>query len=470
MPRSLALLVLLACASAPIAAAAACNSSDGVVSEDASQLPTPATDQSAPPDLVDGPGRLAEQTLIIDLTRDLDTLSGLRGRYTADTPVLGVRLENRPGFNPAKGCNALIPILYKPRIETLPDGTLLASVENKRFQLAFNPRTETATWARDRDASGQFFWIFPARFGYDQRKKRYGPLTTAYDARYQRLGSSDVNRRWVAEAYLLAVLRIYRRDDLNKGFPLRPLPTGADLQQALATRLGYSCDTRPTELVCVANRLIEKNETAPPNPEIAEDAFRISDAVFGNSGISTGIRQLDFGTGNEQAAALVKDLMPTTVGRDPLYRRPIRKWNIATANRWYDVDGPVANQELSRAEAKALLVRSHAEYIVQESAAWQARIQKAYPDWLSGEQMTLAVFAIDLRNVTGRSLARPPGAASACEVLTATDPLSKEATSGNLALVLSQQRRMRNGLDLIQAMSPPPADLSCLVGPLTPKS
>lgn len=466
--RRLAFALILAFAPAAGWAASKCNSLDGVVAEDASR---PVAETSAPvsPDVEADLGRLAEQTLRIDLSRDLTSLAGLTGRYTTDAPILGIRIENRPGFKSSTGCNALIPYLYKPRIERLADGALRASVEDGRFQTTFDPRTDAWAWLQDKDSSGRFFWIVPSRFGYDGKAKRHSALTVAYDARYQKLALASADRRWVAEAYILSILRIYRRNALNQGYPLRPLPTGRDLHDALAARLGYSCDERPEELVCAAHRLIEMNETAPPNPEIAEDAFRISDAVYGNSGVSAGIRQLDFGTSNEQAQALVRKLFPTTVGDNPLYRRPIRKWSVNTLNAWYGRDGIIANQELSRPEAKDLLVRSHADYIVEAAAAWRKRIDKAYPDWPLGERNAFAVLAIDLQNVTGQVLARPAGAASACEALTWKDPASTEATSGNLALVLSQKRRMRNGVTIVRTWTEAPADLTCLDGPLAAK-
>ena len=447
-------------------AASKCNSLDGVVAEDASRL-APETSAPAPSDAEADPGRLAGQTVRVDLSRDLTSLAGLTGRYTTGVPILGVRLENRPGFKSSTGCNALIPYLYKPRIEALADGTLRASVEDHRFEIVYDPKGDAWAWRQDKDASGRFFWIAPGRFAFDGR--RYSALTTAYDARYQKLPLASAERRWVAEAYILSVLRIYRRNALNAGFPLRPLPTGLDLQNALAARLGYGCDDRPEELVCAANRLIEMNETSPPNPELAEDAFRISDAIYANSGVSTGIRQLDFGTANEQAQGLVRKLLPRTVGDNPLYRRPIRKWSVNTMNVWYSRDGITANQELSRPEAKELLVRSHADYVIEAADAWSRRVAKAYPDWPVGERNAFALLAIDLQNVTGQVLARPAGAASACEALTWRDPASTEATSGNLALVLSQKRRMRNGATVVRTWTAQPADLSCLDGPLAAK-
>ncbi|WP_304219567.1 hypothetical protein [Phenylobacterium aquaticum] len=464
-------LALVLALAAPGIAAARCNSADGIVAEDATELVTDPADDPAPPqdDAVLDAGARAGETIPIDLSRDLTSLTGLRGRYTDDAPVLGLRIENRPGFNPKTSCNALIPVLYKPAIETLPDGTLRASVEQKRFLLEFDPKTVTAAWIQDADPSGQFFWIFPSRFGASSGGKKAWPMTTAYAARYDRLAKGSNDRRWVAEAYMLAALRVYRRNTLNQGFPMGPLPTGADLQAALVAQLGYACDDKPDDLVCVAHRLIEMNETRPPNPEISRDAFRISDAIYENSGVSTGIRQLDFGTGNAQAKALVGKLLPKTVGKDARYRRPVRKWDVATVNRWYGKDGRIANSELSRPQDKALLVESHAAYIIEAAQTWGARLDKAYPDWPPAERTALGMFAIDLENVTGKALARPVGALGACEVMTTRNPASKDATSGNLALVLSQKRRVRNGVALLQTVpSLKDVDMSCLAPMLSP--
>jgi hypothetical protein len=462
--------VLILTLGAATHAAARCNSADGIVAEDASDAigdladAGPVTDDPTPFDA----GLRAAETIPIDLARDLTDLAGLAGRYTDGAPVLGLRIENRPGFNPKTSCNALIPVLYKPSIKTLPDGTLRASVENRRFQLTFDPKTVATPWVQDADRSGQFFWIFPSRFGATASRKPW-PMTNAYSARYQRLDRGSDARRWVAEAYLLAALRVYRRNTLNEGFPKGPLPTGEDLQASLVAQLGYACDDKPEDLVCVAHRLIEMNETRPPNPEISRDAFRISDAIYENSGPSAGIRQLDFGTDNAQAKALVGKLLPKTVGRHARYRQPVRKWDLNTVNRWYGKDGKRANEELSRPQDKALLVESHVAYIIDAARTWDVRLAKAYPDWTPPERTALAMFAIDLENVTGKALARPPQAASACEVMTARNPASKEATSGNLALVLSQKRRVRNGVGLLQTVpSLKDVDMSCLTPLLSP--
>src|SRR5438045_5132478 len=65
-----------------------------------------------------------DQTLILKLEADIDNLITFDGRYTSGVPVLGLRIENYPDFDPQKHCNRVFVQLVKPRIEKI-EGTEL---------------------------------------------------------------------------------------------------------------------------------------------------------------------------------------------------------------------------------------------------------------------------------------------------------------------------------------------------------
>jgi hypothetical protein len=369
--------------------------------------------------------RLDDQTLRIDLSNDITSLTEFTGRLTDGVTVLGVRWENTPNFDHTIHCNAIQPIIYKPRIEVLADGKVRASVEDGRFSIEYDPNALTDPWVQDKDPSKQFFWIFPHLYGHSPKLRTPWQLTQSYNNEFKRAKLGSDKRRWIGEAYLNLSMRLYRQRKLSVGFPTGERPTRADLTTALQTRIGMTCDDLNESLICLTSRLIEENEAAPPGNLISPDAFRVGDALLENSGVSTGIRQLDFGTSNPQAAQMVKKLLPRTVGRFKAgagYRRPIRKWDIKLLNRWYDIDGPRANRELSRPVAKRALISSHVTFLQEAVNDWQAKINNAYPDWSMSDQKALALFAIDLENVSGHRLFLPKLPTLAPKQVTPTIP------------------------------------------------
>jgi hypothetical protein len=359
-----------------------------------------------------------------------------------------MRLENVPGYDSKRHCNAIQPIVYKPRVEHLAGGRVRAWVDKNRFSIEFDPRTERRSFARDPDPSGRFFWIFPDRFGGRGLPK----LTQSYDAAFRKELVGSDRRRWVAEAYFNITLRYYRLRALNQGFPTGWRPSRDDLSKSLLAKLARVCDQQAEDLDCLASRLIEVNEAAPPGNQLAREAFMVGDALLENSGISTGVRQLDFGGSNRQARALAVQLFPTTPGMARPgygYRRPIRAWDIDVQNRWFDADGKSANSELSRDEAKRLLLSSHADFLQEAALSWQLAVDKAYPLWPSPERTALAVIAIDLENVSGYSLRLAPTATKLCDVL--LDPTVVHKIS-NWSIARGQRNRVVNGRSLMSGI------------------
>lgn len=434
--------------SVSVKAEAACNTRAGFVSNQpappsvdqpnvAEVQPAAATVASV---LANMASRYDEQTLKLNLASDITSLAGLSGRYTADTPVLGVRMENLPGYDSHRHCNAIQPILYKPKIEHLPDGSTRASVDQGRFSIVFDPQRETRTWLQDADPTGRFFWIFPARFGV----VALPGITRSYDAAFSQEAPGSVRRRWIAEAYLNLAFRYYRLHAMNVGWPSGWRPTRADLRLTLLRALGHDCASGDVEATCLASDLIELNEVAPPGNTLARANLMIGDALLENSGISTGVRQLDFGTNNPQAIALARSIFRGVRGMDRLgyvYRRPIRAWDIDTQNRWFASDGPIANASLSRDEVKRILLSSHAAYLSSAVTVWQKRVALLYPDWAPSERTAVAVIGIDLENVSGYRLRLPPEARHVCDILSDATLVGKRSNAG---VARDQVRRVRN--------------------------
>jgi hypothetical protein len=168
-----------------------------------------------------------------------------------------------------------------------------------------------------------------------------------------------------------------------------------------------------------------------------------------NSGISTGIRQLDFGTRNEQAAEVGPRLLPMLyeTERGFGYLRAIRLWEVNWLNRWYESVGKEANERLSEPEAKDLLVKSHAQFIAKETKAVGAEVERAFPRWSDEERTLLTIIYIDLKNVTGHRLNLAEGSASYCDVL-------REQTAhggrSNLKVAKLGKKRVANALALFR--------------------
>lgn len=445
----------------PGATWAACNTRTGVVANQ----PPPPTDEEARREAVAesislpaGHTSFDAQVLRLDLARDLTSLTGLTGRYTLGAPVLGVRLENVTGYDPKQHCNAIQPIVYKPKIERLDDGSVRASVEDGRFAISFDPRTETRLYAQDADPTGRFFWIFRPRFGAPLKK-----ITKGYDDAYlaQELGST--RRRWIAEAYINLAFRYHRLKDLNAGMPTGWRPKRDDLRRSLMAALGHDCIDGSAILACMASEVVELNEAAPPGNELAQANFTVGDALLANSGVSTGVRQLDFGSRNTQAAMMATRLFPSLRGMDRLgygYRRPIRTWDIDTQNRWFAVDGRLGNALLSRDETKRMLLASHGTYLRDAVASWRRRLAAAYASFTQEDGTALIVIGVDLENVTGRPLLLPQGATTMCDVLSNTTLTGGRSNAGT---VFNQMKRVRTAQMVISKRASMQAlDWSCL--------
>lgn len=449
---------------------AGCNTQSGLISNQPdTAVIIPAPDEESPDTPPNsgigyqiGVSRYDNQTLLIDLSRDLTDLGKFDGRLTSGAPVIGVRFENLPGFDAAKHCNAIQPILYKPRIERLNQGRIRASVDRGRFHIEFDPKAPPGAWVVDPDPSHQFVWLFPGRFGHSSAGKAWA-LTRNYDGAYQNVPVGSVKRRWIAEAFINLALRQHRQLLMAKGFPSGRRPSRQDLAQVTRNRFGPICDEHAEHLLCLASALIEENEAAPPGDFIAADAFRVGDAIYENSGVSTGIRQLDFGTSNRQAADLVVKLLPATVGRYKPgygYRRAIRKWSVTELNRWYETDGPLANSELSRDEAKNILLESHPIFLQGTVDYWQKQVDAVYPNWPGNEKTALSLLAIDMENVTGRPLLLPKYAKDICIVLGSSE---RWKGSTNSYVVGRQARRVQNGLKMLwNIKGMPDLNWSCL--------
>lgn len=393
------------------------------------------------------------QTLKLDLGKDIEALPGLRGKYTRGIPVIGVRLENLPDFDGSKHCNRITIQVYKPKLERFEGGRVRASVDGGRFAIQFSTREPLPPWRMDEDGSKRFVWIFPGRFG--KLGNRPWKLTENYDAAFQKATHKD-HKRWIAEAWINLSLRTYRNEHMVAEFPADPRPSRQHLREVFKERLGVSCHLAPQDLRCLAAELVELNEAAPPGDYLSKDAFRTGDALLANSGVSTGLRQLDFSTRNEQANQLVSLLLPNTLGKQKLhtgYRQPIRMWHVEQLNTWYEVDGKEANRELSRPDAKQHLLASHVEFVGKSVGAWQKRIDNAYKEWPASHRAALSAIAIDLENVSGMALHLPAGAQTLCDVLTNSKVLDGNGRS-NHSVARTQAKRVRNAATLFKARLP----------------
>ena len=446
------LYTLLAMAALQAHSAPACNTRSGHVAAQPASLEDEATPDGADL-LLPERAALERQSIKLDLGKDIESLNGLLGRFTNGAAVLGVRLENVPRFDPAKHCNMITLQVYKPKIERLEDGRIRASVDDGRFRTEFEASQIQPPWRMDGDASRRFIWIFPSRFG----KNFNGPwsLTQSYDEAFRNTRGIE-QRRWIAEAWLNLTLRTYRNRDLVAKFPSGWLPTRASLRHTFKQRAGLDCNPGSKDFVCLAAELIEENEAAPPGDYLSRDAFRTGDALLANSGISTGLRQLDFSTRNEQAVNLASVLMPSTLGQQKLhtsYRQPIRRWHVDQLNKWYDTDGKTVNEELSRKEAKEALLESHVDFVVSNTDEWAKRLAKAYAGWSADSRLALGIVAIDLENVTGFRLRLRPAAQSICDVL--MDAVVADGNGRtNRQIVAGHRRRVDNAVSLIKARVP----------------
>ncbi|WP_156406371.1 hypothetical protein [Hydrogenophaga sp. Root209] len=442
-----------------------CNTRGGYI---ANQPETPAIERSSDTTNVEGTEAISSrsmgarqlETIPIDLSR-LDDLIKFNGRYTSKVPVLGVRIENYPTFDPTKHCNRVAINIVKPRIERVNTNVWRASVENGRFSIDFDDEAQRQGLIADRDPSNRFFWIFPSHFGKKTISQNPWALTKSYDEAFRKAPVGSVQRRWIAEAYLTLALRTYRMRQLVAAFPEGGTPTKQELHDLLKADLKVECKHNAVELPCVTADLIEMNEAAGEGNSLSSDAFRTGDALLQNSGISTGLRQLDFASSNDQAASIgpkvTKALFLSKRGYG--YLRPIRTWEVDTLASWYAKTGYDVNRELSRPEAKHVLLRSHVAFIGSAVARWSKTIESMYPGWSEAERSFLTIVAIDLENVSGFRISTPRGAKSACEVLS-----KRSASPGrsNSSVASSQSKRVANAALLAKDRFGTLSNLSCI--------
>jgi len=407
---------------APAAKALRCNQADGRQIEDA-ELPSFENDASAivevasdDPTLTPDEQRDGRQVRRLNLSRDLTSLAPLTGPAIVNTPVLMLRLENLPGFDPKRHCNHVFPILSKPRIVRLPGDRVRATFDT--FSREFDIKAPPAWLHEPTDTTGRIFWIFPARFGHGDKPSTFFALTRSYHANFAKAEPGSLRQAWTAEAYLDLAMRQYWDLAERKRYADLPIPSRADLNRAIFAKSGIDCGEHPEELICLTDRLIETNEVGYNPARLSALAFRTSDSVFARSGLSVGLQQLDVGSGDRQSELLIPEWMPTTVGTHLPYRDIIRLWSIDTLNRWYGTDSSKANADLAKPAIKAEILKSHADLLVTLNGEWRQEVQSAYPAWEPARQSGLALIAMDIQNNTGTNLYLPPDAAAICEVLT----------------------------------------------------
>lgn len=441
-----------------------CNTRSGFVANQPEENPLNAAaeevESTQPVARVASPSEPRQKETIPVHLSQLEGLLGFPGRYTNGVPVLGLRLENYPAFDPLKNCNRVAVVMVKPRIDPIGPSRWRASVEDGRFAIEFGEELDNRALVQDPDASNRFFWVFPGKFGRKDLSGAPWNLTQAYDAAFRREAAGSPKRRWIAEAYLSLALRTYRMRQLVADFPEGGTPLRTELHQRLSALTSNGCANGDKHLICAATDLIEMNEAASIGTGLSPDAFRTGDALLQNSGISTGLRQLDFASTNVQAAQVGPKLSPTLFAtkRTRGYLRPIRLWEVETLHAWYNTTGRQANLELSRQASKDLLLQSHVDFISGAVNDWKKRIDKRYPLWTEAERVFLTLVSIDMENVTGFSLVLPSDAAAPCEVL----QHSSKAGRSNWSVTKSQARRVKNAATITSKRFAAVSGLSCL--------
>lgn len=400
-----------------------CNQSDGQQIEEA-ELPVlegegdPGANIAVPPDdptLTPDQQRDKVQVRRLDLSKSLDQLAPLSGPSIAKTPVLMLRLENLPHFDPARHCNRVFPILSKPSIVRLADGRVRATFDN--YTREFDIKSPPAWLHEPNDSTGRIFWIFPARFGRKDKSSTPLILSLKYNASFLAAASGSLRRAWTAQAYLDLAMRHYWDKEVEALYAHRPVPTRNDLNRVIQQKTGIDCGTTPEDLICLTDRLIEQNEVNYSASRLSPLAFRTSDAVIAKSGLSVGLQQLDVASGDRQSIILMPKWMTSTVGSYAPYREIIRYWSIDTLNRWYSKDSAIANADLASPAVQNEILVSLADLLVEQTAKWRQQVRLAYPSWEPARQSALALIGMDTQNNTGKQLYLPAGAGSICEVL-----------------------------------------------------
>jgi hypothetical protein len=113
----------------------------------------------------------------------------------------------------------------------------------------------------------------------------------------------------------------------------------------------------------------------------------------------------------------------------------------------------------------SVYIDSHAKYIGSESAKWLGRVRSQYPKWTEDAKTALAMLAIDLENVSGRSIALPSDAATVCDVLEDRSTVGSMNRRSNFSVLADQKKghRLTNALTIFKREFAIPADqLRCL--------
>lgn len=388
----------------------------------------------------------------LDLENHIESLLDLRGPYTLNVPVLALRLENYPGFDPRKHCNKVAVRLVRPQITPLGGDRWRASWDNGRFALEFDRRTQANSYVVDSDPSQRLVWIFPTTFGRHRKTSLSWDLADHYDRAFRAAPKGSAQRRWIGEAYLNIALRTYRQAALNQGFPLKHAVKRNALSDAIRSRSpDIDCGKNRSHFVCLLHDLIELNEIGRADGGgFPDSAFRVSDALLVNSGIATGIRQLDFATKNEQAEAIADKLLPELFRSSPRgygWRRPIRQWDVDNLTAWYQNKGRGANVRLSEEEAQEMLVHSHAQFLV-DSARVLPVVMQTYRGWTLEMQTLLALISADLQNVSGYTMRLPASTDNYCAVL--NDRTLDSSKRSNRGVVKAHRERVRNAEALVR--------------------
>jgi hypothetical protein len=402
----------------------------------------------------------------IDLGKELDSLAPISGPNFADSPVLLLRLENLPKFDSRRNCNRVFPVLGKPQIERLADGTIRATLD--KYKIEFPATKPPGPWkADDKDKTGRVYWIFPRLFGGGVTSP--WQLTAAYQIAFQKAKPGSIRRSWLAESYFDLAMRTYWDKALSKRFPRDVPPFRIVLDRRVIDRIGIDCSIQSTDLFCLTAKLIELNENGTPAKRLSQTAFRTSDAVYESSGLTVGLQQLDVAVDGE-AKLRLPQWMPKTVGRNNHYRKKIRLWTVDDLNRWYSTDAPVANDELADPAIRDKIIDSFVSRMIDRRNHWEKLVQDVYPlgdAWTDEQRKTVALMAIDVENVAGYSLYLPPDAKNACNVFTSSYRRPKSSRDNATFLYHAEiSRRFRNARNILSAL---PAfstvDLSCIQTP-----
>lgn len=183
-----------------------CNTRSGFVANQPEENPLNAAaeevESTQPVARVASPSEPRQKETIPVHLSQLEGLLGFPGRYTNGVPVLGLRLENYPAFDPLKNCNRVAVVMVKPRIDPIGPSRWRASVEDGRFAIEFGEELDNRALVQDPDASNRFFWVFPASSDARSVRRTVEPdssLRRGLSPRGCRVTQTPMDRRGVFE-------------------------------------------------------------------------------------------------------------------------------------------------------------------------------------------------------------------------------------------------------------------------------